>query len=119
MRVGRDRTQELKLMAVGVTPRLLSWSSSWNLMGNAGAMVNLVRSAARDQERIVANSPKGAVRWKEAGKLGIVTLKGVEVGGAESGHRAKRGRSQKLKDTRNQSACSIKKRTKQARGREF
>jgi hypothetical protein len=87
-------------------------------MGNAGAMVNLVRSAARDQERIVANSPKGAVRWKEAGKLGIVTLKGVEVGGAESGHRAKRGRSQKLKDTRNQSACSIKKRTKQARGRE-
>jgi hypothetical protein len=62
MRVGWHRTQELKLMAAGVTPRLLSWSSSWNLMGNAGAMVNVVRSAARDQEGIVANSPKVAVR---------------------------------------------------------
>jgi len=87
-------------------------------MGNAGAMVNVVRSTARDQERTVTNSPKVAVRWKEAWRLEIVTLKGVEVDGAESGLRAKRGRSQKLKDTRNQSACSIKKRTKQARGRE-
>jgi hypothetical protein len=35
-------TQELKLMAVSVTPRLLSWSSSWNLIGNGGAMIDKV-----------------------------------------------------------------------------
>jgi hypothetical protein len=40
----------LKVIAVWLTPKLLSWSSSWNLMGNAGAMVNLKRSAARGDE---------------------------------------------------------------------
>ena len=41
--MGSDRTQELKVMAVWLTPRLLSWSSSWNLIGRAGAMVMLKR----------------------------------------------------------------------------
>ena len=41
------RTQVLKVMAVWLTPRLLSWSSSWNLIGKGGAMVKTMRSALR------------------------------------------------------------------------
>jgi hypothetical protein len=33
----------LKVMAVWLTPKLLSWSSSWNLMGSAGAMMIVMR----------------------------------------------------------------------------
>ena len=40
-------TQVLKVMEDGLTPKLLSCSSSWNLMGKAGAMVVVMRSAAR------------------------------------------------------------------------
>lgn len=62
------RTQELKVMAVWLTPRLLSCSSSWNLMGRAGAMVNLERSAARGYRGAAANLSKVAGRWRIGGE---------------------------------------------------
>jgi len=45
-----------------LTPRLLSWSSSWNLMGKAGAMATVMRSTARSQRRVAANLSRGAER---------------------------------------------------------
>jgi hypothetical protein len=64
---GRGRTQVLKVMDGWLTPRLLSCSSSWNLMGNAGAMATLMRSAARDQREVAANLSKVGGQVVDAG----------------------------------------------------
>lgn len=98
------RTHELKLMAVSLTPRLLSCSSSWNLMGNGGGMIDQALSCAGRWTRLSTYrklwSPnEGAVRrnW-------VVGMMGKEVGlsgpGRSEAERATERRYQIRKEIR-------------------